>query len=65
VLNARAINIFGSAFTLQVHNYIILQLELFLRRRIGRHFSQLSIMISLMKFQFIFKDCNMLLLLHC
>lgn len=42
----------------------ILQLELFLRRKTGHHFSLLFIMTLQTKYQFIYKGCNMLHLQH-
>lgn len=47
------------------HLHFVLQPELFSRKRIGRHFFQLSTTTLLLKFRFIFKNCNVLHLLHC
>lgn len=42
----------------------VLQLELFLRKKIGQLSSQLSIMILRMKYRFTYKGCSMLRLQH-
>lgn len=47
------------------HLHFVLQPELFSRKRIGRHFFQSSTTTLLLKFRFIFKNCNVLHLLHC